>query len=155
MRVIAIDSGSSKRDLCLSLGAEHFLDFATTTDIPAAVNKITTYGAHATLIFAGSRTSYEQAPHMLRVGGTMVCVALPKDASIIAGASPALLCMKALKVVGSLVGTRRDVDEALQWTARGLVKPILSHGTIEDINGFCEKMEKGDLVGRAVIKIAS
>lgn len=85
----------------------------------------------------------------------MVCVALPKDRSIIAGASPALLCMKALKVVGSLVGTRRDVDEALQWTARGLVKPILSHGRIEDINRFCEKMEKGDLVGRAVIKIAA
>jgi len=46
MRVIAIDGGDAKRDLCKKLGAEHFIDYTTSKDIPAEVMKLTTYGAH-------------------------------------------------------------------------------------------------------------
>lgn len=47
MRVIAIDGGDAKRDLCVKqLGAEHFIDFTTTGDIQAEVMKITQHGAH-------------------------------------------------------------------------------------------------------------
>jgi len=53
MRVIAIDGGDAKRDLCVKqLGAEHFIDFSTTKDIQAEVMKITQYGAH------GKRTPF-------------------------------------------------------------------------------------------------
>jgi D-arabinose 1-dehydrogenase-like Zn-dependent alcohol dehydrogenase len=37
MRVIAIDGGDAKRDLCLSLGAEKFIDFTTTKDITSEI----------------------------------------------------------------------------------------------------------------------
>lgn len=46
MRVIAVDGGDAKRDLCKKLGAEHFIDFTTCKDISAEVMKITQYGAH-------------------------------------------------------------------------------------------------------------
>lgn len=111
MRVIAIDGGDAKRDLCLKLGAEKFIDFTTTKDIPAEVLKITTYGSHGVLVTAATKAGYEMAPHLLRPGGTMVCVGLPKDTSIIAGAHPIMMCMKKLNVVGSVVGTLKDVEE--------------------------------------------
>lgn len=45
--------------------------------------------------------------------------------------------------------------QCLDFTARGLVHPILTHGGLEDINRFCEDMNAGKLPGRAVIKIAA
>lgn len=51
MRVIAVDGGDAKRDLCKKLGAEVFIDFTSTKDIAAEVMKITKYGAHGVSIF--------------------------------------------------------------------------------------------------------
>ncbi|KAH8638996.1 GroES-like protein [Alternaria alternata] len=133
MRVIAIDGGDAKRELCLSLGAEKFIDYTTCLDITSEIMKITTYGAHGVIVFAATRAGYEQAPHLLRPNGTMVCVGLPKDNTIVAGASPI----------------------ALDFTARGLVHPILTHGGLEDIDRFCADMNAGKLAGRAVIKMTA
>lgn len=119
MRVIAVDGGDEKRDLCLKLGAEKFIDFTTCSDIASEVMKITTYGAHGVIVFSATKAGYEQAPHLLRPNGTMVCVGLPKDPTIVAGASPILMCLKKLNIVGSVVGTLKDVEEVcfmpLKW----------------------------------------
>lgn len=56
-------------------------------------------------------------------------------------------------MVGTVTGTLKDVEEALDFTARGLVKPILVTGTINDINTFVDKMLAGQLPGRAVINL--
>jgi alcohol dehydrogenase, propanol-preferring len=121
MRVIAVDGGAEKGELCRKLGAEVYIDFTTCEDIPAKVKKITTHGAHGVIVTAAAKEGYAIAPMMLRPAGTMVAVGLPKDPTILAGAPPALVCMKRLNIVGSVVGTLRDVDEALDFTARGLV----------------------------------
>jgi len=155
MRVIAIDGGDEKRALCMKLGAEEFIDFTKVKDIPAEVMRITTYGAHGVVVTGATRQAYETAPQLLRVRGRMVCVGLPKDGSILAGAPPIQMCLKSLEIVGSVVGTKKDVEECLDFTARGLVHPILTHGTLEDLNDLLDKMQKGTLVGRAVIKISS
>lgn len=105
MRVIAIDGGEEKGKLCKSLGAEEYLDFTTVKDVTAEVTRVTTYGAHAVIVFAASKESYGSAPNMLRPGGTVVAVGIPGDASVIAGAPPVLLALKRLNVVGSVTGT--------------------------------------------------
>lgn len=53
MRPIAIDGGSAKRDLCLSMGAEAYVDFTETTDVAGEVIKIADgIGAHGVLVTA-------------------------------------------------------------------------------------------------------
>lgn len=155
MRVIAVDGGAEKEKLCMSLGAEHFLDYTTTADLPGEILRITTYGAHGVIVTAATKEGYSTAPALLRAGGTMVCVGIPKDPTILAGPPPVLLIAKQLNIVGSFIGTLRDVNEALDFTARGLVRPVLSHGSLEDLNDLCAKMHDGTLAGRAVIKISS
>lgn len=122
MRVIAIDGGTDKEALCKKLGAEVFIDYVEETNVPAKVIETTKYGAHGVVVTAGSRASYESAPRMLRPGGTMVAVGLPTDPTVVAGAPPILLALKRLNVVGSVTGTLKDVEECLDFTARGLVK---------------------------------
>lgn len=136
MRVIAIDGGDEKQELCTKLGAEAFIDFQKTKDITAEVMKITTYGVHGVIVTAASKPAYDQAVALLRPKGTVVVVGLPKDATIIAGAVPMVMAMKQLKVVGSVVGSLNDVKEALDLTARDLVHvssfPILLAGSQTD-----------------------
>lgn len=121
MRVIAIDGGDHKRDLCKKLGAEVFIDFQQTKDIAAEVMKLTTHGAHGVIVTAATRAAYESAPSFLRPNGTVVVVGLPKDSSIIAGAPPLMIALRRLKIVGSVVGNLKEVEEALDFTARDLV----------------------------------
>ncbi|KAM3413660.1 hypothetical protein BST61_g10353 [Cercospora zeina] len=155
MRVIAIDGGEEKRKLCTDLGAEHYLDFTSGQDLPAEVERLTTYGAHGSIIIAASRAAYALGPAVLRPGGTMVAVGLPTEVDVLAGAPPFLLAAKRLNVVGSITGTLKEVEEALDFCARDLVRPILTKGTLDDVDKFCKLMGAGKLPGRAVLKIAA
>ncbi len=102
----------------------------------------------------------------------MVAVGLPQDTSVVAGTVPLQLALNRLQIVGSVTGTLKvsivsritmpqnwltyyaqDVEECLEFTARGLVHPILTKGTLHDVDKFCELMIAGKLPGRAVMKI--
>ena len=155
MRIIAVDGGPEKETLCLSLGAEHFIDYTSSSDIRSEVQRITTYGAHAVVVFATVSQSYKTAPYLLRPGGTVVAVGIPADSTVMAGAPPGFLALRRLSIVGAVTGSLREVDEALDFVARGLVKPTLIHGTLYDIDKLFDKMSAGQLAGRAVIKISA
>lgn len=175
IRVIAIDAGDHKRDLCKKLGAEEFIDFTKTKDIAAEITRITTHGAHGVIVFAATKEAYASAPSFLRPNGTVVAVGLPKDPAVLAGAPPIMLALRRLNIVGSVTGSLKDVEEALDFTARGLVhvsfqsfhpppafpiannstQPILTKGRLEDIDDFVEKMATGKLAGRGVLQVAA
>ncbi|KAK5189551.1 hypothetical protein LTR99_001830 [Exophiala xenobiotica] len=154
MRIIAIDGGDEKRDLCKKLGAEEFIDFTQVSDPAAEVMKLTKYGAHGVIVTAATKEAYASAPGFLRPGGTVVAVGLPKDPTVLAGAPPLMLCLRKLNIVGSVVGTLKDVEEALDFTARGLVHPILTKGSLEDLDKYMDLMIAGKLAGRAVLKVS-
>jgi propanol-preferring alcohol dehydrogenase len=76
MRVIAIDGGEEKRDLCYKLGCEEFVDFKAVKSVEEEVLRITGKGAHGIFVTAGSAAAYKSAPQMVRVGGRVMCVGL-------------------------------------------------------------------------------
>ncbi|KAL2439215.1 Alcohol dehydrogenase 5 [Exophiala dermatitidis] len=154
LRVIAIDGGDEKKELCKKLGAEEFIDFTKVKDTAAEVMRITKYGAHGVIVIAATKQAYETAPSFLRPGGTVVAVGLPKDPTVLAGAPPIMICLRRLNIVGSVTGTLKDVEEALDFTARGLVHPILTKGTLADVDKYIEQMLAGKLSGRAVLKVS-
>ena len=57
--------------------------------------------------------------------------------------------------MGSVTGTLKEVEEALDFTARGLVHPILTKGTLADVDKFCDLLKHGKLAGRAVLKVGA
>jgi len=61
-RVVAIDTGSEKQEMCLNtLGAEKFVDFAK-GDIVANVKSVTGgLGAHAVILLAVSEKPFQEA----------------------------------------------------------------------------------------------
>lgn len=63
IRTIAIDTGSEKKALCESLGAERWIDFKEEKDIVKAVQGATPdgLGPHGAVVAASAAASYEQA----------------------------------------------------------------------------------------------
>lgn len=48
LRVIALDTGDAKRQLCKELGAEQFIDFVSSNSVIEDVHAFTSGGAHGT-----------------------------------------------------------------------------------------------------------
>ena len=105
-------------------------------------------GAHGVLVTAVDPRPFGQAIGFARRGGTIVLVGLPP------GDFPAPIfdiVLKGLTIRGSIVGTRQDMAEALDFYARGLVKPTVAAAKLDDINEVFDRMQRGKIDGRVVI----
>ena len=55
---------------------------------------------------------------------------------------------------GSIVGTRKDLEEALQFAAEGKVRATIEEQTLASINDVFDRLKKGKVNGRIVLDIA-
>ena len=147
MIVIAVDIDDKKLELAKSLGAS--LTINAKNEDPA--EKLSSLGgAEGVLVTAVGTSSFSQGLGMLARKGTMSLVGLPP------GDFPlpifdTVLSRKTIR--GSIVGTRLDLEEALQFAADGKVTSHFSMDKIENINAIFDKMIKGEIEGRIVISI--
>ena len=146
LRVVAIDVDDSKLALATRLGAEVAVN-ARTSDVVAEVQKATG-GVHGVLVTAVHPQAFGQAIGLARRGGTIVFNGLPP------GDFPAPIfdiVLKGLTIRGSIVGTRQDMAEALDFYARGLIHPTVESASLDDVNEVFGRMERGQIDGRVVI----
>lgn len=149
LRVIGIDTGDAKAELCKELGAEAFVDFLKTKDIVKDVQAITKGGPHAVIHVAVSEKAIGVSTEYVRPCGTIVLVGLPAGA--VAKSEVFSHVVKTINIKGSYVGNRADTAEAIDFFTRGLVKcPIKTVG-LSELESVYELMEKGQIVGRYVV----
>ena len=60
-----------------------------------------------------------------------------------------------ITVRGSIVGTRLDLQESLDFAAKGKVKATVETARLEDINTVFDRMHKGQIEGRVVMDLAA
>ena len=146
LNVIAVDIDDAKLDLARQLGASLAVN-AKKSD-PAAFVKKEVGGAQGVLVTAVSPKAFEQALHMVDRGGTVSLNGLPP------GDFPLSIfdtVLNGTTVRGSIVGTRLDLQEALDFAGEGKVKATISTERLENINDIFARMHKGDIQGRVVI----
>ncbi|KKQ45894.1 MAG: Zn-dependent alcohol dehydrogenase [Candidatus Moranbacteria bacterium GW2011_GWC2_37_8] len=148
LRVIAVDIADSKLKLAKKVGAELTFN-ANKVDAAVEINKVIG-GAHGVLVTAVSTKAFEQAVNMLRAHGTMSLVGLPPGKFPI---SIFDLVLGAKTVRGSIVGTRKDLEECLEIASRGLAKATIKVEKLENINSIFDRMKKGKIDGRIVMKM--
>lgn len=153
LRVIAVDGGSEKDAVTKKLGAEVYIDFTKQNTVEAVAKATGGLGASAAIMFAPYESSYNQGIDMVGVQGTVVCVGLP-EGDVEIRVAPAKLIFKLARIVGTLVGTRVDIIEALDFAARGKVSYPYHVVKPEQVVETLEQMAKGKLVGRAIIDLS-
>lgn len=144
--VVAVDIQDEKLELAKELGAD--LTFNGKTTDPAQAIKDKVGGVQAAISVAVNKVAFEQAYHSVKRGGSVVLVGLPNDEIPIPIFDTVL---NGVTVKGSIVGTRKDMQEALQFAADGKVRAIISTAPLDDINNVFERMEKGQINGRVVL----
>ena len=147
LKVAAIDIADDKLELARETGA----DLAVNALAADAVDKVlaaTRGGAHGVLVTAVSTPAFAQALKMVRRKGTVSLVGLPP------GEFPTPIfdvVLKRITVRGSIVGTRRDLDEAIAFAAEGKVKAEVTKVPLAQINDVFDRMKAGKIDGRMVL----
>jgi propanol-preferring alcohol dehydrogenase len=152
-KVIAVDSGDSKKALVESYGVEAFVDFAKTKDVVGDVLALTGIGADAVVVTSGNPKAYAQAADMLRPGGSLNCVGIPPGKTLLQ-IPVAGIVIKGLRITGGLVGSLKEGMEAMEYVRKGIVKPQVEIRKFRELPQVYEQLEKGDVSGRIVLRIA-
>jgi alcohol dehydrogenase, propanol-preferring len=147
--VAAVDIDDEKLEFAKKIGAELVVN-AMKAD-PAQELQRALRGAHGVLVTAVSRKAFEQALGMLHKRGTMSLVGLPPGEF---GLPIFDVVLNAKTIRGSIVGTRMDLQEAIAFASEGKVHTVYTEDKLENINGIFDRMRKGAIEGRIVMKIA-
>lgn len=149
LHVAAIDIAEDKLKLAKELGADVTVN-AKEND-PGLFLKKETGGMHGMLVTAPSTMAFNQALGALRRKGVLSLNGLPSgtfDLSIFD------TVINGTTIKGSIVGTRKDMEEAIAFAVEGKVKATVKTARLEDINTVFDEMKKGDISGRMVLEIA-
>ena len=151
-RVAAVDVDDDKLALARKHGAEVTVNAATSPDPAAQIREQTGGGVHGALVTAVNAHAFPQAVGALRRGGTVSLVGLPPEKFPLDIFTTVLF---GLTVRGSIVGTRKDMAEALDFFARGKITPTYTVRPLSDINDIFSEMEQGKIDGRVVMDMHS
>lgn len=148
--VIAVDVDDTKLALASRLGADMLINPKTTD--PAEEVQRSLRGAHGVLVTAASRPAFAQGLAMLHKRGTMSLVGLPpRDFPL-----PIFdVVLNAKTVRGSIVGTRKDLQEALAFAGEGKVRTVFEERALEDVNTALDRLRAGNVDGRIVMRVGA
>lgn len=147
--VAALDVTDDKLELAEAVGADKTYNVA---DANAAAQLVddTGGGAHGVLVTAVSTAAFNQALALVRRKGTICLVGLPPGNF----ATPIFdVVLKRITLRGSIVGTRTDLAEAIDFAVKGKVKARLTHRKLEQINEVFAELKSGKVDGRVVLGI--
>lgn len=148
--VAAIDIDDEKLQLARNLGADLVVN--AREEDPGTFLKKETGGMHGILVTAVSPAAFSQGLSVLRRKGTMSLNGLPPGSFDLPIFDTVL---NRFTIRGSIVGTRKDMQEAIAFAVEGKVKADVHTAKLEDINTVFSNMKEGKIEGRMVLEIAT
>jgi propanol-preferring alcohol dehydrogenase len=145
--VIVVDTSAAKRELALGLGADHVLD-GSSADLPDKVRALCGgEGAAAVIDFVGAGPTLRLGLACLARQGMLVLVGLA------GGTVPAGFFTQASEAVitTSNWGSRNDLAEVIALARAGRLTATVERHPLDDINQVMDRLEAGQVQGRAVV----
>jgi propanol-preferring alcohol dehydrogenase len=134
---IAVDTSEVKLKLAKDIGADHAL---TPMDLDNYI--LNTGRPEVVMVHAPSQKAVEQAVRIVKRGGIVLMGIL--------GNAP-ISFPEEYSVIGSFIGTRREMSETLKLASKGKVKVDYNSYRLNDAEDVLIKLKQGKIVGRAVL----
>jgi propanol-preferring alcohol dehydrogenase len=147
--VIAVDIQDDKLELARELGADMTINGLTVNPVEEIKEKVG--GVQSAVSVAVTKKAFEQAYGSVKRGGSLVVVGLPNDELPIPIFDTVL---NGVTVKGSIVGTRKDLQEAIEFAAQGKVRTNIETQPLDSINDVFDRMETGKINGRVVLTMS-
>ncbi|MGB7972511.1 MAG: alcohol dehydrogenase catalytic domain-containing protein [Candidatus Deferrimicrobiaceae bacterium] len=143
--VVAITRGEGKKEMAHELGAHDVIDSGK----EKAGNQLARMGGADLILLTGiSASLFEEVIPGLAPNGTLVVLAAIAEAAKII---PASLLTGQKRIMGSVVGTRDDMDAMLGFAAdHGIVATVERH-PLAKVNDVLDRLRKGKVHLRAVL----
>ena len=147
--VITTVSGNSKHDFAKKLGAHYIID-RTRQDIADEVKKIVSAGVDIVIDHVGAAT-WATSIASLRQGGRMAVCGMTSGNE--ATVPVRMFYTKQIVMVGSLLGTRAQLQELINFVMRKKIQPVIdSVFPLQDAKEAQKKMEAGMHTGKILLK---
>ncbi len=134
---MAVDTSEAKLKLAQDIGSDHALtslefdDFVVRNGRPDVV-----------MVHAPSQKAVEQALRVVKRGGTVLMG--------VCGDAPVMF-PEEYTVMGSVIGTRQDMNETLRLASMGRVRVDWSCYRLSEAEEVLVKLKQGKIVGRAIL----
>ena len=138
--VVAVTRSAEHRDLAAELGVRRSVD---SSNGDAADQLLASGGVDAAIVFAPSSDAVRQAVAATRPGGTIV-VGVHSDV----GAMP---FVDEKRVVGSVIGSRWQMQRVLQMAGAGMVHTVFEPFPLDEAPEALRRLKAGELRARAVL----
>ena len=149
MHVAAIDIADDKLELAEKLGAD--LTVNAMEEDPGSFLKKETGGMHGALVTAVAPQAFSQALSTLRRKGTLALNGLPPGSFDLDIFNAVL---NRITIRGSIVGTRKDLQESIDFATEGKVKASVHAAELDSVNSVLDDMRANKIEGRMVLNVA-
>jgi alcohol dehydrogenase, propanol-preferring len=152
-RTIAVDTKPAKFDACRNAGADDVVDASQGRVTEQLLELTKGAGVDVVVDYVSTTATLETGVAALGRGGRLVTLG---GSGRPFQASAAAMVNKELELLGSRYVTRREVIDALDIVARGEVFPLVTEvRPLEEAEIVHERVERGDVIGRAALRVAS
>ena len=150
-RVIATSGSDDKLDRIKQIGADETINYRTTPDWDKAVLELTDGIGVDHVIEVGGAGTLQRSVKAVRVGGHIALIgALDATDEF----NPIPIFMKAIRVQGIFIGSRRMFEEMNAEIAASGVKPVIDRTfEFDQAREALEYMESGSHFGKIVVRI--
>ncbi len=145
--VVAIDIAEEKLALAKSLGAVRTLN-ATSSDVVKELRR--SGGMHVAIVTSAAKSAYDMAFSCMRPSGRLLVVGLPAQEISF---PPILMAAAEIEVKASAVGTREDLREVLAIGAAGSLHCQVSKRRLDEVGEVLGELSRGEIRGRAVLRM--
>lgn len=147
--VIAVDLIDKKLEYAQELGAQYTIN-AKKEDAPKAIRKITGGGAHVAVDAVGHPQVISQALASVRAGGRVIAMGYSaQNYTLNAGR----IMFREITLMGSLGCRIVDFPNIVRMVETGKLKLLVSDKyKLEEINEVFEKLKRGEILSRAIVK---
>jgi D-arabinose 1-dehydrogenase-like Zn-dependent alcohol dehydrogenase len=151
-RVIAVDTKPGKFDACRKAGADEVVDASAGRVVEQLLDLTGGQGVDVVVDYVSATATLEAGAKALARRGRLVTLGGSGQRF---QASSADMLNKEQDLLGSRYVTRSEVLESLDLVARGEVFPLVSVvRPLEEAEAVHELVERGEVIGRAALRIA-
>nr|OQO23504.1 hypothetical protein B0A51_12420 [Rachicladosporium sp. CCFEE 5018] len=108
-------------------------------------------GAHGVLVTVYQAYNGSISYIADRIGGKIMCIALPPAGKITLGTDPNIFPSQNLSIIGTLVAIIQDTAAALEYARRGQLKSIPKVRGLRAMPESAQQLRRGEVAGRVVI----
>lgn len=107
-------------------------------------------GADAVAVFSAADAAYQSAPKLVKLGGIIMVVGLPKNGVTFDALD---IARGTYRIKGDSTGIPSRMKKAIDFSAKHNIRPEIEiHKSLEDVNGMVKRMRKGELTKRQLVQ---